>query len=58
MDAIKNIFEGREFYNKESQFLLIELGTILRKQARNAKKISGKTTRLTAKLRAHKLISV
>jgi hypothetical protein len=50
-------FKIRGFRNKDLRFLLIELGAFPREEVKNIKKLSGKISRLIAKLRAHKLVT-
>ncbi len=50
-------FKIRGFKNKDLRFLLIELGAFSRNELKNIKKLSGKISRLIAKLRAHKLVT-
>ena len=50
-------FKIRGFRNKELRFLLIELGAYSRNELNNIRKLSGKISRLIAKLRAHKIVT-
>jgi hypothetical protein len=50
-------FKIRGFKNKDLKLLLIRLGAFSVKQLENIKKLTGKITRLIAKLRAHKIIT-
>ena len=50
-------FKIRGFKNKELRFLLVELGAYSRDELKNVKKLSGKISRLIAKLRAHKIVT-
>lgn len=50
-------FKIRGFKNKELRFLLIELGVYSRNELNNIRKLSGKISRLIAKLRAHKIVT-
>ncbi|MBD3272803.1 hypothetical protein GF385_00430 [Candidatus Dependentiae bacterium] len=50
-------FKIRGFKNKELRFLLVELGAYSRGELGNIKKLSGKISRLIAKLRAHKIVT-
>jgi len=50
-------FKIRGFQNKELRFLLIELGAYSRNELNNIRKLSGKISRLIAKLRAHKIVT-
>lgn len=50
-------FKIRGFRNKDLRFLLIQLGAFPKQNTNNIKSLSGKVTRLIAKLRAHKLVS-
>ena len=47
----------RGFRNKDLRFVLIKLGLFSKEELLHLKKISGKITRLIAKLRAHKIIT-
>jgi hypothetical protein len=54
--VLNGTFKIRGFHNKDLRFLLIQLGTFSKQQIENMKKITGKITRLIAKLRAHKIV--
>lgn len=56
-NAILNgAFKIRGFKNKDLKFILKDMGAFAKEQTDNIKLLSGKITRLIAKLRAHKLV--
>jgi hypothetical protein len=54
--VLNGAYKIRGFHNKDLRFLLTQLGTFSKQQIENTKKLTGKITRLIAKLRAHKIV--